>query len=315
MCDEQTAELLKKASAPLKDRPPGSRPVLRSPSTTTLEKVLWLIKIPFRTVLCLSLVTIFFVTYFGYMIPVMWARTIWPRLYWFVEGKLYRWLQSFIASWGYTAGYDVYEYGDDVRTYYSDERVLLMCNHQSTADVPTVMACLQSKGVASRKTLWLMDIMFRWTPFGIIGSNHGDYFIQQGKATRDKEILRLKKHLGDVFWDRDRRWVILFPEGGFYYKRIESSQKYGKEHGFPHLIYTTLPRQGAVQAILEEIGPRDDEDEGPRERSHSKLKLLKDTVGAIREKKYVKGMLKSLLNLKIEKIDYGGDRLFHTSCS
>ncbi|RCN34385.1 Acyltransferase, partial [Ancylostoma caninum] len=212
-----------------------------------------------------------------------------PRLYWFVEGKLYRWLQGFIGSWGYTAGYDVFEYGDDVTTYYRDERVLVMCNHQSTADVPTLMACLQSKGVASRKTLWLMDVMFRWSPFGIIGNNHGDYFIKQGKATREKEILRLKQHLREVFWDRDRRWVILFPEGGFYHKRVESSQRYGKLNGFPHLKYTTLPRMGAVKAILEEVGPREDEEDEPRERSSSKLKLITDTVGAIREKKYVKG--------------------------
>lgn len=167
-----------------------------------------------------------------------------------------------------------------------------------------------------------MDVMFRWTPFGLIGRTHGDYFIQQGKATRDKEILRLKDHLKKVFWDRDRRWVIFFPEGGFYYKRVESSQKYGRfstrpyrsalfaathrfpwtvsmvlfryarEHGFPHLEHTTLPRQGAAKAILETIGPREDEnnDEGlVKTRSGSRLKLLKDTVGAIREKKYVKG--------------------------
>lgn len=67
--------------------------------------------------------------------------------------------------------------------------------------------------------------MFRWTPFGIIGHNHGDYFITQGKATREKELEKLKKHLSDVFWDRDRRWIILFPEGGFFYKRVESSQR------------------------------------------------------------------------------------------
>ncbi|CAI5451986.1 unnamed protein product [Caenorhabditis angaria] len=283
MCDEQTQKLLDRANG---QRPPGSRLVIEQ--GTLGSKLWWLIKTPFRTLMCLSLVTVFFVTYFGFMLPVMWARTVWPRLYWFVEGKLYRWLQSFIAYWGYTAGYDVYEFGDDVTTYYRDERVLMMCNHQSTADVPTLMTVLQNKGVASRKTLWLMDIMFRWTPFGIVGNNHGDYFIQQGKATRDKEILRLKKHLQDVFWDRDRRWVILFPEGGFYYKRVESSQSYGKKNGFPHLLYTTLPRMGAVQAILEEVGPRDENDE-PRERTNSKLKLLKDTVGAIREKKYVKG--------------------------
>lgn len=238
--------------------------------------------------MCLSLVTAFFLTYFGFIIPVMWARRIWPRLYWFVEGKLYRWLQGFIGTWGYTAGYDVFEYGDDVTKYYRDERVLVMCNHQSTADVPTLMACLQSKGVASRKTLWLMDVMFRWSPFGIIGSNHGDYFIRQGKATREKEILKLKEHLRDVFWDRDRRWVILFPEGGFYHKRVESSQRYGKLNGFPHLKYVTLPRMGAVKAILEEVGPRGEANNEPRERSSSKLKLITDTVGDIREKKSVK---------------------------
>ncbi|KHJ78203.1 Acyltransferase [Oesophagostomum dentatum] len=166
----------------------------------------------------------------------------------------------------------VFEYGDDVTTYYRDERVLVMCNHQSTADVPTLMACLQSKGVASRKTLWLMDVMFRWSPFGIIGNNHGDYFIMQGKATREKEIQKLKQHLREVFWDRDRRWVILFPEGGFFHKRVESSQKYvhilsdkmmstsnkgflgtEKLNGYPHLKFTTLPRLGAVKAILEEV--------------------------------------------------------------
>ncbi len=70
-----------------------------------------------------------------------------------------------------------------------------------------------------------MDVMFRLTPFGIVGRMHGDYFIQQGKATRDKELHRLQLHLRDVFWDRDRRWVILFPEGGFFYKRVDSSQQ------------------------------------------------------------------------------------------
>ncbi|KAK5977488.1 PlsC domain-containing protein [Trichostrongylus colubriformis] len=263
--DEETAELLKKLSVPGRDRPPGSRSILSQ--ATTEEKILWFIKTPIRALMCLSLVTIFFLTYFGFMIPVMWARKVWPRLYWFVEGKLYRWLQGFIGTWGYTAGYDVFEYGDDLTPYYRDERVLLMCNHQSTADVPTLMACLQSKGVASRKVTLLMEI-----------SVH--------------RIMTLKQHLQDVFWDRDRRWVIVFPEGGFYYKRVESSQRYGKLNGFPHLKYTTLPRMGAVKAILEELGPRGDSTDETRERSSSKLKQLADTitdtVGAIREKKYVK---------------------------
>ena len=130
--------------------------------------------------------------------------------------------------------------------------------------------------------------MFRWTPFGIIGQMHGDYFIKQGKSTRDSELIRLKEHLRNVFWERDRRWVVLFPEGGFYYKRIEQSQEYGRKNGFPHLEHITLPRMGAVQAILEEVGPREDDSEMIKTRSGSKIEIIKDTIGAIREKKYVK---------------------------
>lgn len=55
----------------------------------------------------------------------------------------------------------VYEYGDDVSRYCEEERVLLMCNHQSTADVPTLMAVLQSKGVASRKVSRLILLCCR----------------------------------------------------------------------------------------------------------------------------------------------------------
>lgn len=70
---------------------------------------------------------------------------------------------------------------------------------------------------------------------------------------------------------------------------------YAKQHGFPHLVHTTLPRMGAVQAILKEVGPRLESDGSEntltksRSSSTSRLKLLKDTVDALREKKYVKG--------------------------
>jgi lysophosphatidylglycerol acyltransferase 1 len=266
-------------------KPTGSRS--RWAVASNMERLFWLVSVPVRAIICVSNVTVFFLTYVGFMLPVLWARPLWPRFYWYYEGKLYLWLQAFIGYWGYTADYDVYEYGDDITHYGDSERVLMMVNHQSTADVPTLFAILQNKGVATRKTIWLMDIMFKWTPFGIVGRMHGDYFIQQGKATRDLELQRLKEHLGRVFWERDRRWIIFFPEGGFFYKRVESSQLYAKKNGYPHLEHTTLPRLGAVKAILEEIGARDDDD-SPMPRNSSGLKLLKDAFGAIREKKYVK---------------------------
>ena len=73
--------------------------------------------------------------------------------------------------------------------------------------------------------MWVMDEMFKWYPFGIVGQMHGDFFIKQGRDTRVSEIKRFRQHMKDVFWDRDRRWVIIFPEGGFYNKRFETSQK------------------------------------------------------------------------------------------
>lgn len=69
--------------------------------------------------------------------------------------------------------------------------------------------------------------------------------------------------------------------------------RYAEENGFPHLEHTTLPRMGAVNAILEEIGPRITNDDSSSllstSRSSSRLQIIKDTVDAIREKKYVKG--------------------------
>uniref|UniRef100_A0A0N5AGA8 PlsC domain-containing protein n=1 Tax=Syphacia muris TaxID=451379 RepID=A0A0N5AGA8_9BILA len=240
---------------------------------------------------CYCLYTSFFVCYFYFKQILFKMNHFRPRFYWFYEGKLYRWLQAYVAYWGYTAGYDVEEYGDDL-TKYKNERVLLICNHQSTADVPTLMVILQSKGVASRKTLWLMDVLFRWTPFGVVAQMHGDHFIRQGKSTREKELLNLRNHLRKVFWDRDRRWVILFPEGGFYYKRFADSQRFGIKHGYPFLMYTTLPRLGAIKAIMEEVGPRENfkqENDVEKLQKRSKFQVIKDTVGELRDKKYIKG--------------------------
>ncbi len=45
----------------------------------------------------------------------------------------------------------MYEFGDDLTEYCENERVLVIVNHQSTADVPTLMAILQGKGVVGRK--------------------------------------------------------------------------------------------------------------------------------------------------------------------
>lgn len=54
----------------------------------------------------------------------------------------------------------VYEYGEDIRRYSENDRVLVIVNHQSTADVPTLFTVLQTKGVATRKvSFWFWSLL------------------------------------------------------------------------------------------------------------------------------------------------------------
>lgn len=47
--------------------------------------------------------------------------------------------------------------------------------------------------------------------------------------------------------------MVLFPEGGFLRKRLEISQKYAAKNNLPLLKNVTLPRVGALKAIMEVI--------------------------------------------------------------
>lgn len=47
--------------------------------------------------------------------------------------------------------------------------------------------------------------------------------------------------------------MILFPEGGFLRKRRETSQRYALKNNLPVLEHVSLPRTGAMEAIVEEL--------------------------------------------------------------
>lgn len=49
--------------------------------------------------------------------------------------------------------------------------------------------------------------------------------------------------------------MVLFPEGGFLRKRRAVSQKFAEKNNLPHLMHVTLPRSGAMSAIMSSIGP------------------------------------------------------------
>uniref|UniRef100_A0A6I8RME9 Lysophosphatidylglycerol acyltransferase 1 n=1 Tax=Xenopus tropicalis TaxID=8364 RepID=A0A6I8RME9_XENTR len=156
-------------------------------------------------------------SYVLYLIALQPVRVIDRKLFWYIEGVMFKWLLAMVASWGWYAGYTVVEWGDNVHSISEDEAVMLV-NHQATGDVCTLMMCLQDKGT--------------------------------GKAYRDQQLVLLKDHLEKYYRSRDRKWIILFPEGGFLRKRRETSQLYAKKNSLPHLTHVTLPRLGATQVIL-----------------------------------------------------------------
>ncbi|XP_074805402.1 acyl-CoA:lysophosphatidylglycerol acyltransferase 1 isoform X3 [Natator depressus] len=130
---------------------------------------------------------------------------------------------------------------------------MMLVNHQATGDVCTLMMCLQDKGTVVRQMMWLMDHIFKYTNFGIVSLIHGDFFIKQGKAHRDQQLVLLKEHLDKHYRSRDRKWIVLFPEGGFLRKRRETSQAFSKKNNLPFLTHVTLPRLGATQVILKSL--------------------------------------------------------------
>ncbi|PWA27723.1 hypothetical protein CCH79_00000469, partial [Gambusia affinis] len=170
------------------------------------------------------------------------------------------------------------EWGDDVRDI-SEEEAMVIVNHQSTGDVCTLMMCLQDKGTVVRKMMWLMDHVFKYTNFGLVSLIHGDFFIRQGKAYRDKQLIYLKEHLEKYYHSRDRKWIVLFPEGGFLRKRRETSQLFAKKNCLPHLTHVTLPRLGATHVILKTLSAQQENgsvgsDSGTRNQRVNKNKGL-----------------------------------------
>lgn len=66
--------------------------------------------------------------------------------------------------------------GDDIGPAL-DERTLVIANHQSTSDVPLLMAAFNVKKGVLPNIMWIMDRMFKYTNFGAVSLLHQDFFI------------------------------------------------------------------------------------------------------------------------------------------
>ncbi|XP_045614589.1 acyl-CoA:lysophosphatidylglycerol acyltransferase 1 [Procambarus clarkii] len=179
--------------------------------------------------------------------PLKWFT---PSTYWLLEGALFRWLLSMVALWSYSAGYNVVELGDDVWDLI-EQRTLVLFNHQSTSDVPLIMAAFNSRPGLSSNIMWIMDHVFKLTNFGVVSWAHGDFFIHGGKDHRDASLLKLGHHLHKFYIPRKRKWLVLFPEGGFLKNRKPGSQRYALKNNLPLLENVALPRVGALKVIMD----------------------------------------------------------------
>lgn len=176
-----------------------------------------------------------------------------PEVYWtHVEPPLFKALLGIVSSWLNSGGYKIMESGDDLNSILTDEALVLV-NHQSTSDVPFIMTSLHSKGMAGGCITWVMDYIFKFTNFGWVSVFHGDFFIVQGKDGRDEQLVKLKQHLYNSYLPTGKKWMVVFPEGGFLYKRKISSQRYAKKNNYPVLEHVTLPRIGAVKTITDSL--------------------------------------------------------------
>lgn len=81
-------------------------------------------------------------------------------------------------NWTIAKLFAVVESGDDLESLH-DKHVLLLVNHQSTADIPCVMSALLPRSQVIGQIFWIMDYIFVYTNFGWISYLHGDFFIQQ----------------------------------------------------------------------------------------------------------------------------------------
>ncbi|XP_049875294.1 acyl-CoA:lysophosphatidylglycerol acyltransferase 1 isoform X2 [Pectinophora gossypiella] len=195
--------------------------------------------------------------YVVWMMALRLVRPFFAPVYWKIEGLMYHWLLAMVSMWSWTAGYEIVETGDEPVTC-SGRRTLVLANHQSTADVPMLMAAWNPRPGVLPNLMWIMDRVFKFTNFGIVSVLHEDFFIQAGKAKREASLEELKQHIYKFYVPLGRQFMVLFPEGGFLHKRREVSQRFAEKNGLPKLEYVSLPRAGAMKVIMEQIGPHRD---------------------------------------------------------
>jgi len=193
-------------------------------------------------------------SYVAWLVVVSPFYLVSPDIFNQLEQVFFSWLLTVVSCWCWSAGYDLAESGASL-DHLQHHRLLILPNHQSTADVPLLMTIFSSRVGFCNKVMWIMDRIFKFTNFGFCSYMHDDFFIKSGKEGRLTTLVDLREHLTNVFLPKNRRYLVLFPEGGFLRKRKAISHQFAKKKDLPLLEHCTLPRTGALDVIMDVLGP------------------------------------------------------------
>ena len=173
-------------------------------------------------------------------------------LYWYIEEMFYEWILFILDFTISSLNYKIVETGDSLKPIIQrGQNILFMPNHQSVADVLICISILLDHPGCVKKIMWIIGKNQRFTNFGLMSWLHDDFFLDTGKGNQQRALKELKLHISNSFQKRNRKCIILFPEGGFLSKKKYSSDLYAKKNKLPILCNVSYPRVGALHAILE----------------------------------------------------------------
>ena len=143
--------------------------------------------------------------------------------------------------------------GDDLP---GDENTIILCNHQSMADIPVLFDLAWRKGRLGDLKWYVKDIL-KYVPGIGWGMLFLDCLFIKRAWTADRD--RIERIFHRIVSDRVPIWIVSFAEGTrFTPAKAARSAAYAARAGLPVLRHTLLPRTKGFVATLEGLGDHGD---------------------------------------------------------
>lgn len=159
-----------------------------------------------------------------------------------------RYLLFFFES---CAQVEIILYGDVEDLKRSQENVILLFNHQSTADWLIADMLGARQGSLGRIRYILKDGLKYFPLYGFYFRQHSSIYIDKSGQFNEN---RTSHHFQQLVNYKVPFWIVLFPEGTRYREDThKKSIEYAKMHGLPIFDNVLIPRSRAFQIALKEL--------------------------------------------------------------